>query len=269
MRLFFPQWQGAGQAPELYAGAVRLRRLLPESVEWSEIDTPPLEPLETENGIVGRAAVIRNLIRARQVLLDHSPEQIFMIGGDCGTEIAPVSYLNRRCAGQLAVIWLDAHGDLNTPESSPSGTFHGMPLRHLLGEGDPEVLRLTFSTLRPEQVFLAGVRELDPPERAFVTDAAIRLFPPPALKAPGALVDAVQQAGFRRAYVHVDLDVLDPGHMPGVKVPAAGGIAVDDLLGVLEAVFQRLRVAGGGMVEYVPGRNDDDIALRRILKFWA
>ena len=269
MRLFFPQWQGAGQAPELYAGACHLRRLHPESVGWTEIETPPDEPLETTGGIVGRAALIRNLARARQVIEDRRPDRIFMIGGDCGTEIAPVSYLNRRHASDIAVIWLDAHADLNTPQSSPSGTFHGMPLRHLLGEGDPDILRLAFSALRPEQVFPAGVRDLDPPEREYLTAAAIRTFSASELKHPGLLVDAVRRAGFSRAYVHLDLDVLDPRHMPGVMVPSADGMSGDDLLGVLEALFQGVPLAGAGIVEYVPGRSRETRLLRRILKFWA
>lgn len=269
MQLFFPQWQGAGQAPELYDGAVCLRRLLPDSIEWTEIDVPKVERLKTEKGIMGRAVLIRNLVRVRQVLVDHRPEQIFMIGGDCGAEIAPVSYLNRYHSNDLAVIWLDAHADLNTPQSSPSGTFHGMPLRHLLGEGDPDILQMAFSALRPEQVFLAGVRDLDPPERDYVRAGSVRLFPPPELKRPAALVGAVKRAGFSNAYVHIDLDVLDPRHMPGVKVPTADGISVDDLLGVLEDVFKELYVAGAGIVEYIPGRNDDELELQRILKFWS
>ncbi len=269
MRLFFPQWQGAGQAPELYAGAFCLRRLLPADIAWTDVETPPREPLETAEGIVGRAALIRNLARARQAIETCGPDRIFMIGGDCGSEIAPVSYLNRRHASDLALIWLDAHADLNTPRSSPSGTFHGMPLRHLLGEGDPDILRLAFSVLRPGQVFLAGVRDLDPPEREFAAAAALRVFPPSELKNPGPLIDAVRAAGFRNAYVHVDLDVLDPRHMPGVKVPSAGGISGDDLHGVLEAVFQGLDAAGASILEYLPGRGDDAPLLRRVLQFIA
>src|SRR5260370_10128057 len=97
---------------------------------------------------------------AHHLLKKNNPRRIFPLGGDCGIDVVPISFLNKRYDGDLAVIWLDAHADANTPQSSPSKTFHGMALRTLLGEGVPQLAAASFSTLLPLQTFLAAVRDL-------------------------------------------------------------------------------------------------------------
>ena len=105
--------------------------------------------------------------------------------------------------GRIGVVWIDAHGDLNTPESSPSGNAWGMPLRMLIDAGD----------VAPEDVILLGARNLDPPEVEFIADAGIR-------QELGALPDDV--------YVALDLDVIRPGDLD-VFMPEPGGPTFDEL----------------------------------------
>ena len=130
------------------------------------VDLAASEGLEIQRGIRGRAQLLQQLETATAILEQTQPEHLFTIGGDCGVDLAPASYLNAQ-HDSLALVWLDAHADLNTPASSPSGAFHRMILRTLLGEGDPDFLAQAFSMFSPEQVFLAGARDFDPPERAF------------------------------------------------------------------------------------------------------
>ena len=117
--------------------------------------------------IAARARHTLDAISARR------PQRIFTIGGTCGGELAPVAYLNAHYRGDLAVVWLDAHADLNTPESSPSGRFHGMVLRTLLGAGPESLVSLVSRRLAPQQIVLAGVRDFDRDEATFASDAAI------------------------------------------------------------------------------------------------
>ncbi len=79
----------------------------------------------------------------KEIIIDSKPDKISTIGGDCAVEIMPISYLNKIYQEDLCIIYIDAHADLNTPESSPSKAFHGMPLRTLLGEGKRRIYRLT------------------------------------------------------------------------------------------------------------------------------
>src|SRR5262249_21644222 len=166
--LVFPQWQGAGQLPRLRESALALAAALPPSRRRVEVAVEPGHPLSVQHGIAGRSELLTQLAAARRILDSERPARVFAVGGDCGIETPLASYLNARYTGSLAVVWLDAHPDLNTAESSPSGHFHGMPLRILLGEGEPAFTALVARPLQPGQLLLAGMRAPDPLERAYV-----------------------------------------------------------------------------------------------------
>jgi arginase len=141
--------------------------------------------------------------------------------------MVPVGYLNRRYAGDLAVVWFDAHPDLNTPRSSPSGHFHGMVLRALLGDGDQALSDMVPRPLSPSQVILAGVRDIDEPEAAYASAVGIPIISPDELKNSDRLMDAVGRSGYSNLYVHIDLDFLNPDDFEGAQFRAAGGISYE------------------------------------------
>ena len=152
-----------------------------------------------------------------------------MLGGCCCAHVGAIRGLAAR-HGRLAVVWIDAHGDLNTPESSPSGNLWGMPLRTAIDEG----------SVRTDDVALVGARDLDPPERAYVAEHGID--------------DDLSRAldGADAVYVALDLDVLEPGLLP-VFMPAPGGLGLDDVERLLLEVASRRRVAGLGLTGLAPG----------------
>src|ERR1017187_5257676 len=127
-----------------------------------------------------------------------------MVGGTCGAEAGPVSYFNELYSGDLAVVWFDAHGDLNTPETSPSGHFHGMVLRTLLGEGASAFSAEISRPLVASQVFLVGTRDLDAAERSYISDANIPVFLDLDDDSVRRVNGAITGAGFRRIYIHID-----------------------------------------------------------------
>ena len=134
--LIFPQWQGYGLSTKLADGARLIASQLSSSYTCATVAVELREDLTIQNGILGYASILRQLDYARSLLLEENPSRILTVGGDCGVEVAPISFLNHRYDQSITVIWLDAHGDLNTPMLSPSGHFHGMPLRVLMGDGD-------------------------------------------------------------------------------------------------------------------------------------
>ncbi|WP_158502149.1 arginase family protein [Vitiosangium sp. GDMCC 1.1324] len=259
--LYFPQWQGSGTSDELYRGAALVRQRWPE-LPWVEVPVERETPLPIRHGILGYDALLAQQQAAAALLAHHEPTRLVTLGGDCGVELAPVSWLNRCYAGNLAVLWLDAHGDLNTPQSSPSGHFHGMPLRCLLGEGEPALTRLVASRLDPRQVLLAGARELDPPEADFITARRMaRLTASRLNDDPASLARWVGEAGFRHVYVHLDLDVLEPSGFPHVKCPTPGGVTPEALVAALSRLREDGRLVGMSVLEFVPGEGEAGLDL--------
>lgn len=150
-------------------------------------------------------------------------------------------------------MWFDAHGDLNTPESSFSKAFHGMPLRTLLGEGNKEIVRQAFSALKPSQIILLGNRELDDAEIRFIEHMEIKMLKPEEIEADmNCVLTEVKAKGAKKLYIHIDLDVLDPAEFPFVPVPAAGGLTIQTLLRLLNTIKKEFAVIGLSLVEYRP-----------------
>jgi len=208
--LFFPLCIDGGLGSGLRDGAYAIRDYLAPRMSFEEASAGELCDPRVERGIAGYAAIRARLERASALLENVAPERLFTIGGGCGVEVPIVSYLARRHSG-LRVLWLDAHGDLNSPASSPSGHFHGMPLRFLLEGSLDEVIGPRAATLAPAEVALIGCRDLDPPEVEYIRERGI------ALIAPRDAATADPFPGESPIYIHLDLDVL------------AGGLA-DELL---------------------------------------
>lgn len=175
-------------------------------------------------------AVVEEETLAAQTLAVASdlPRRPLVLGGCCCSHVGVVEGLAAR-HGRLGVIWLDAHGDLNTPETSPSGNEWGMPLRMLLDRG----------TVEPRDVVLWGARNLDPPEEEFVAATGIGDDPEPLL----AAADAV--------YVALDCDVFDPAEL-AVFMPEPAGPSLADVERLLIRVRESGRLAGAGLTGLAP-----------------
>lgn len=268
MKLLFPQRQGSGKNKDLLEGAlfIRDRWLANEKVTQVEIRID--SPLEVENDILGYTQILQQLKEAARVISEAKPGAIFTIGGDCGIEVAPVSYLNQIYDGDLAVVWLDAHGDLNIPSTSPSKLFHGMPLRALLGQGDEEILKQCFSTLSVDQVILAGVRDLDEPEESYIQQSSMRVWTVKQLEESSSeLIEWINMRGFRHVYIHVDLDVLDPGHFPSTMCPTPNGLGVHALMNIVEELQRNFQVVGYSVTEFAPKGQDEIDTLHKLIEY--
>lgn len=246
-----PQWQGSGspRRRQLGDGAAAIRAALP-AAQVRDVLVPGDDGDAQGAGVQGYSALLLIRDRHAQLLADTDGVAI-TIGGDCGVELAAIGHATRRTGGDLAIVWLDAHGDLNTPGSSPSGAFHGMVLRTALGEGAPGLVPEPAATPRAEHVVLAGTRAFDPAERAYVERRGVRLIPPAGLH-PEALVAAVEATGASSVFVHVDLDVLDPGELHGIGCPEPLGVSAEALVASIAAVRVRFRLAGAGITEFTP-----------------
>lgn len=162
-----------------------------------------------------------------------------VVSGDCTTAIGTVAGL-QRAGVDPAIVWFDAHGDVQTLETTASGYLGGMPLRILAGYR-PELIAqpLGLHAVPEQRIVLVDARDLDPPERAYLDQAAIRRTSVAGLSA-GTLPDGP-------LYLHLDVDVVDPAGLPGLRYPAPGGPDLAAVAAALARVLATGRVSAFGL----------------------
>jgi arginase len=168
------------------------------------------------------------------------PERPVVLGGCCCTHVGAATGIARR-VDRLAIVWIDSHGDLNTPRTSPSGNLWGMPFRMLLDAG----------VVSAGDAALLGARNLDPPEAEFIERAGID--------------DSLDRAlaGTDAVYVALDLDVLDPSEVD-VLMPEPDGLSADELESLLRDLAGRTRIAGIGVTGILPTERNTAVAARML-----
>lgn len=264
LNLLFPQWQGSGRTRDLYYGALKIKEAYLSDIKFEEIKICENDSLIIDNDILGYKEIVEQLKDATELINGIKPDTIFTIGGGCDVEVAPVSYLNKKYNGNLAVIWFDSHGDLNTPSSSPSKKFHGMPLRTLLGDGNQHIVGKCFSQINPSQLILIGTRDLDFPEEDYVKENNITTFPVELIQ-KDAILDAIKKIGFDNVYIHIDLDVLEPTIFPSVTCPTPNGIDFKKLNDTLVHIKNNYNIVGLSLLEYSPKKGDSIDKLKSII----
>jgi arginase len=194
------------------------------ALPYPEVAVVERETLDEQNAAVAEALAARPIA----------------VGGCCCTHVGAAMGVSRR-VDRLGVIWIDAHGDLNTPETSPSGNLWGMPFRMLLDAG----------VASTEDVALVGARNLDPPEVEFVSRHGID--------------DSLDRAlaGVDATYVALDLDVLDPSGVD-VLIPEPAGPSADEIDALLRDIAGRTTIAGMGVTGFLATERNAALAARML-----
>ncbi len=219
-------------------------------VEQLAVGDPRLRHLDgfstATHGLAERAAVARAQGRTPIVL-----------GGDHSLALASIAVAARD--RRLGVLWIDAHGDFNTAETTPSGNIHGMPLAALCGYGHARLVDLLSpgAKLDPRRVAIVGARDIDEGEKALLREAGVAVYTMQQIDRQG-LVAVMSQAlavvGTETDGIHVsfDLDVLDPVEAPGVGTPVPGGISYREAHLIMEMVAETERLTSLDLVEVNP-----------------
>jgi arginase len=242
-----------------YAGLEsRVRALGREVADWGDVRSPVPEATEEGSASCRYLAPIKQACERVGTLVGDAVEQGFVplvLGGDHSIAMGTLGGMaGARGAG--AVLWVDAHGDLNRPSTSPSGNVHGMPLAAALGVAGDEFASDAYPTPSVTRAALVGIRSLDPGERALIRELDIRVYTMNEVDRLGmerVLTEALEfLADAPFLHLSLDLDAVDPMFAPGVGTPVRGGLSYREAHLAMELVAESGRIDSLEVVEVNP-----------------
>jgi arginase len=243
----------------------RLRELGHTVVDEGDLTIKNMEELKVGDvharylGEIARAATVACKKVDRIMSRGHFP---LVLGGDHSIAVGTVSGIAAFCRRErkkLGLLWVDAHGDINTPESSPSGNIHGMPVAVLLGHGPDKLTSIggKFRKVNPANVALVGIRSLDEGEKHRLKETGVQVHTMSDIDRHG--IHRVMKKALARVtdgtdHVHVsfDLDAVDPTVAPGVGTPVKGGLDYREAHLIMELLHDSGVMTSLEMVEVNP-----------------
>lgn len=243
----------------------RLERLGYAVVEAGDVPAripESADPGDPRARYLDEIARVSGEVRERVLVTLQAGAVPLVLGGDHSISIGSIAgsaEWARERGEAVGVLWFDAHADMNTPETSPSGNIHGMPLAISLGMGDPALVELGgwSPKVEPEKAVLIGARQVDRKERPLVREAGIRVFTMRDIDEMG-IVPVLEEAlaivteGTVGFHVSWDMDFLDPSFAPGVGTPVKGGVNYREGHLALEIVSDTDRMIAMDLVETNP-----------------
>lgn len=253
LTLAYPQWQGSGRHHNLARGGAATAAVCAEFAPLLQVPLSDANA-EAEPGALGVRhwnAILKQFRSAQQLLASSGARRVLTAGGDCAVDIAVIDYLHRVHPG-LNVIWIDAHLDANTPQTSPSGSFHGMPVAAILGRAPPAMRPFLAAPISPAQFRYFGTRVGDEGEWALQRELKLQTFEQAPLP-PGPV------------HIHFDLDVLDPGEFPYLAY-TDGNLAVADALRLVEHIARNAELVGFTVTEFSPADEREVEEGKRVIR---
>lgn len=233
--LSYPQWQGSGRPEHLRRGALAAAEVCRRYGPLVQVEDAGEG--EARNGTNHWTAILEQFRSAQAILDERRPRRILTAGGDCACDIAVVDYLHQQYP-DLIVIWVDAHLDANTVDTSPSGNLHGMPVAAILGSAPPEMQPLLSMPLLPAQFRYVSAHVGDEGDWMFQRDRGLSWYESgQPLSAP--------------IHVHFDLDALDPAEFPHVAYPD-GTLSIEAALKLTRMIAATGMLVGLTITEFAP-----------------
>lgn len=278
LRLLYPQWQGGvishwfpnlspkDAATGYNLGARLLNFLARENPNQLTIEVPTnMNYVEeaAEKGISRRKAVLKQTQSALAILNQKNPDRIVTFGGECSASVVPFTFLAHKYPDDVAVVWIDAHPDINLPGDDYSG-YHAMAVTACMGLGDEEIMKMLPAKIDASKVLLAGLCSLDKDAEKRLPELGIKHLSSEQLKAePGSVLNWLKETGVSKVVIHFDLDVLDPKELMAAVDRVSGQMKIDEVLQVIKQVAKHYDLVGLTIAEHLP---DIEIKIRNILK---
>jgi len=239
--LAYPQWQGSGRNENLPRGAAAAAAVCARYAPRVQVPLAD-DHAQDAHGVRRWNAIFAQFRSAQDILARSGARRVLTAGGDCAVDVAVIGYLNGIHSG-LRVIWIDAHLDANTPETSPSGNFHGMPVSAILGRAPEPMRPLLGAPVDPARFHYFGVHVGDEGDWALRRELDLKLL-------------GAQDSVDGPVHIHFDLDVLDPREFPYVAYPD-GKVGVEEAIALVDRIARRADVVGLTVTEFAPCDEDE------------
>lgn len=268
LRLIYPQWQGgviANGIPDIpandvsrgyFLGAMLLKILAPESNQpTAEVPVSfDIESHRVENGISGYRAIIDQSKAALELLHSEKPDRIVTLGGECSVSVIPFTYLAKKYPDDVAIIWIDAHPDLNIPYDFYSG-YHAMALAACIGRGDKEIMEFLPAKIDASKALLVGLRTWNDTNatKERQTEFGVNsLSPIQVTHNSNQILDWLKNTGATKVLIHFDLDVLDPAEIIAAVGTDPNGLKIATVVRIINDIVSEYDVVGLTIAEPMP-----------------
>lgn len=266
IRLIYPQWQGGmvdHWMPDIpaedasrgyYLGAQLLNFLAPKSSQET-IEIPvslDINDRQTDKGVSARRVILKQTKAALEKLCETNPEKIVTLGGECSVSVVPFTFLAEKYPDDVAIVWIDAHPDVNLPYDNYKG-YHAMALTACLGMGDEEIIRTLPGRYDASRALIVGVRSWDDGMKERQKELGIKgLSPEEVAEDSSAILEWLKSTGVSKVVIHFDLDVLDPAEIiAGVGVEP-DGMKINEAVRVINDIASEYDLVGLTVAEPMP-----------------
>jgi len=266
LRLIYPQWQGgivtslvteipADDASRgYYLGSQLLNFLAPQNGQKT-VEVPvslDVNDREVKNGINAYDAILRQTRNALGLLDENDPERIITLGGDCSASVVPFTYMAAKYPDDVAIVWIDAHPDVNVPGDAYEG-YHAMALTACLGAWKDEITDALPTKIKPERALVVGLNKFDPGIDLRMEKRGIKGLTPAQTSANSdAVLEWLKGTGASKVVIHLDLDVIDPAEMVSAVGIVPGGMKIDQTLRVIRDISERYDIVSLTVAEPMP-----------------
>lgn len=266
LRLIYPQWQGgivSHHMPDLppddasrgyYLGAQFLNLLAPDNGQKTKKVPISLDINDraTENGINSYKILLKQTKEALSILNENKPERIVTLGGDCAVSVVPFTYLAVKYPDDVAIVWIDAHPDINLPYDDYKG-YHAMALTACMGMGDKEMMKLLPAKVNASKALIVGLREWDTSMKERQVELGLKgLTPFDVTENSAAVIQWLKNTGATKVAIHFDLDVLDPKEIIAAVGVVPDGMKIDDVVRVINDISAEYDIVGLTIAEPMP-----------------
>lgn len=276
LRLLYPQWQGgviSSWFPELspeeaskgyYLGAKLLNFLAPNDKQKT-VEVPislDYSNQSIEDGIHRKSIILQQTKSALEILENNNPEKIVTLGGECSVSVVPFTYLAKKYPNDLAVVWLDAHPDINIPGDNYTG-FHSMAVTACIGMGDEEIINILPAKIDPSKILIAGLSSWDKDAEERLPKTKISTLSPKEIKDnPNTITNWLSKTKVSKVAIHFDLDVLNSLELSAAVDRKSGEMKIKEIIQIIKDISLNYEIVGLTVSEFLP---DIEIKLKAIL----
>ena len=271
LRLIFPIWQGPTPeivdyyVPELpsplniigYELGSKILQMITPKASGPEITVPvsmatDKDSLKVENGISAKKPIIQAMKDATKIIKEQNPDRIITLGGDCSASVPPFMYLSQKYGEDLAIIWIDAHPDIDLPEDPYDG-FSAMALGHILGHGDKDILSVLPHPYTGNNVTYIGLRAVDETQKKRVKEYGINVITCEQFREnPQTIVDWIKSTKCSKVLVHLDLDVTDSDEIILAVGKEPNGMKLNEVAEAVNLIDSSSDIVAFTVAEHMP-----------------